>query len=355
MLKMSKSFVVRMVLWSALILYLMGDFFLINGPLNRELRRMNPTQEDRLKQAVAEGVVATVYNGPIYLGQVDRRVSEKLWRTGRDAAKVSGNEMKMLRWAALNEIIDEDLMRIKVRVNADQAPVSDEEVDAEVKRFEKRFHSSDELDKAMTAQGIVSRKELRFRLAARLQQEKYVLQQIQPSIEVSDTEAQQWYDDHKKELTMPERRRVRHVFLATLDHPSNEAKAELAGHLALIQSGKEKFEDAAKSLSEDARSKNNGGDLGWMSKRRIPGDFGTAAFFTPINSPALIRTKLGWHIIEVTEIKGPELLPYETMKVEVMAAISDSRRQDAIKQYRHQLRLLNHDKVEIFKTVLEQE
>lgn len=316
---------------------------------------MNPTQEDRLKQAIAEGVVATVYNAPIYLGQVDRRVTEKLWRTGRDAAKVSKNEMKMLRWVAMNEIIDEDIMRIKVRVNADQAPVSDEEVDAEVKRFEKRFQTSDELDKAMTAQGIESRKELRFRLAARLQQEKYVQQQIQPYIEVSDKEARQWYDDHKKELTMPERRRVRHVFLATLDHPSDEAKAELEGHLALILSGREKIEDVAKSVSEDERSKNHGGDLGWMSQQRIPGDFGTAVFSTPIHSPVLIRTKLGWHIMEVTAVKGPELLPYETMKEEVATSISDSRRKDAIKQYRHQLRLLNHDKVEIFKTILEQE
>jgi len=316
---------------------------------------MNPTQEDRLKQAIAEGVVATVYNSPIYIGQVDRRVTEKLWRTGRDAAKVSKNEMKMLRWVAMNELIDESIMRIKVRVNVDQAAVSDEEVDAEVKRFEKRFQTSDELDKAMTAQGIESRKELRFRLAARLQQEKYVLQQIQPYIEVSDKEARQWYDDHKKELTMPERRRVRHVFLATLDHPSDEAKGELQGHLALILSGEKKFEDVAKSVSEDERSKNYGGDLGWMSQQRIPGDFGTAAFSKPIHSPALIRTKLGWHIMEVTAIKGPELLPYETMKEEVATAISDSRRQDAIKQYRHQLRLLNHDKVEVFKVVLEQE
>jgi len=308
-----------------------------------------------LKQAVAEGVVATVYNAPIHIGQVDRRVTEKIWRTGRDASKVSENEMKMLRWVAMNEIIDEYIMRIKVRVNVDQAAVSDAEVDAEVKRFEKRFQTSDELDKAMIAQGIESRQELRFRLAARLQQEKYVQQQIQPYIEVSDEEARQWYDNHKKELAMPERRRVRHVFLATLDHPSDEAKSQLEGHLARILSGEKKFEDVAKAVSEDERSKNHGGDLGWMSQRRIPGDFGSAAFSSSIHSPALIRTKLGWHIIEVTAVKEPELLPYETMEVEVATAISDSRRQDAIKQYRHQLRLLNHDKVEIFKAVLEQE
>ena len=73
MLKMSKSFVVRMALWSVLMLYLVCDFFLFNGPLRGELRRMFPTKEDKIAEAVAEGICARVYNAPIYLSQVDRR------------------------------------------------------------------------------------------------------------------------------------------------------------------------------------------------------------------------------------------------------------------------------------------
>ncbi len=353
MLKMSKAFVVRMVVWSALVLYLIADFYIFTGPLKRELRSMFPTQQDENAHAVAEGVCATVYNAPIYRGQVDRRVREQLWRTGRNPEKVSASEMQSLRWVALNEMIDEHIMRIKVRVNVEAAPVSEDEVDAEVRRFERRFESAEDLDRAMAAQGIESRKELRFRLAARLQQEKYVLAKIQPHIEVGEQEARQWYDDHRKELTMPERRRVRHIFLATLDRPSDEAKATLAGHLALLKSGRTSFAKLAAELSEDARSKDEGGDLGWMGRQRIPGDFAASVFSMPERSPALVRTKLGWHIIEVTGVKPPGLLPYEAMEGEIAAAISDSRREAAIKQYRHQLRLLNYDKVKIFKTVLE--
>lgn len=342
-----------MVAWSSLILYLVCDFFIFTGPLQRELRSMFPTQEDVIAHARAEGICAKVFNAPIYRSQVDRRVQENLWRTGRDANKVSATEMNMLRWGALNTMIDEHIMRIKVRVNVEQAPVPEEEVDAEVLRFEKRFSSAAELNKAMAAQGIESRKELRFRLAARLQQEKYVMQKIQPHLEVSEQVARQWYHDHKSELTMPERRRIRHVFLAALDHPSDEAKATLAIHLDALKAGTSTIEKLAENFSDDAQSKRQGGDLGWMSRQRIPADFAAHAFTLPINSPALVKTKLGWHIIEVTGIKKPSLLPFETMHAEIMAAISDSRREAAIKQYRHQLRLLNHEKVEIFKTVLE--
>lgn len=354
MLKMSKSFVVRMVVWCVLMFYLVGDFFVFNGPLRRELKSMFPTREEEMAMALEEGICAKVFNGPIYLGQVERRVRENLWRVGRSMERVRAEEMRVLRWVALNDLIDESLVRIKIRVNVEQVPVSEEEVDAEVARFEKRFSSDEELDKALAAQGIESRKELRFRLAARLQQEKYVQQQIGEYLEVNDEEARDWYNMHKKDLAMPERRRVRHIFLATLEHPSDEAKGELEGVLALIEAGKADFAKEAASRSEDEKSRNVGGDLGWMREDRLPKDFAVAVFSMPVNRPALVRTKLGWHIVEVTGIKGSELLPYESMREEVVAAITDSRRRDAIKQYRHQLRLLNHKKVEIYKYVLEQ-
>lgn len=353
MLKMSKSFVVRMVLWSALVLYMACDFFFFTGPLKQELNKMFPTPEEKIAQNIADGICARVYNQPIYLGQVDRRVQEKLYRTGRDPEKVHANELKLLRWAAMDELIDENLLRIKTKANSNEVSVSDTEIDAEVLRFEKRFTSKEELTKAMLAQGIESDKELRFRMAARLQQEKYVFLKIKPHITVSDDEAKQWYDDHQEELKMPERRQVRHIFLATLDHPSAQAKATLAKHLTLLKAGKINFSSLASTVSEDERSKGKGGDLGWMRKARLPGDFATHTFSLPINTPTLVRTKLGWHILEVTAIKPPELLPFETMKEEVAAAISDSRRADAVKQYRHQLRLINHLHVEIFPQVLQ--
>lgn len=350
---MSKSFVVRMALWSVLVLYLVCDFFLISGPVKRELRRMFPTEQDKRAEALAEGICARVYNAPIYLGQVERRVQERLWRTGRAPEKVSEAEMKMLRTVALDELIAEALLRIKVRVNIEQAEVSPAEVDAEVERFVKRFDSAEQLDQAMAAQGIESREELRLRMQARLEQEKYVLSKIETAIAVSDEEARQWYEDHREELTTPERRRVRHIFLATLNRPSGEAREILAGHLAAIQSGQKSFAEVAREVSEDARSKGAGGDLGWMRADRVPGDFAAPVFSLAVNTPSLIRTKLGWHIVEVMEVMEPGLLAFEKMKDEIRAALRDERRQQALDRYRQQLRQFNRERVEIYREVLD--
>ncbi|MFK7909085.1 MAG: peptidylprolyl isomerase [Akkermansiaceae bacterium] len=350
---MSKSFVIRMVIWSALIIYMLCDFLIFSGPLKREARRIFPSDADKIRSAVEEGVCAKVYNEPIYIGQVDRRVQENMWRSGRDLESIGEQEMKMLRWAALDDLIVEHIMRIKVRVNREEVPVSDEAIDAQVARFEKRFSSPEELDQALTSQGIESRKELRYRVAARIQQDKYVQSKISDAIKVSDEDARDWYDNHQEELTMPERRGVRHIFLASLDHSSDEAEAILKEQLKRIQDKKASFEKIALEVSEDESNKKSGGNLGWMRRDRLPGDFAAHVFSLESDIPTLIRTKLGWHIVEVTGVKQPELPAYETVKKEIITALSDMRRKESVEQYRHQLKLLNHEKVEIYKMALE--
>ena len=349
---MSQSFVIRMALWSVLVIYMVCDFFVFQGPLQSELKEVFRSPTDQAKLDISRGICARVWNGPIYLSQVDRRVDEKLWRTGKTVEKISEQQKKLLRWAALDELIDEAILRIKVRANRDDVPVPDTEIDAEVIQFEKRFTTQAELDNVLKTQGIESRKELRYRLAARIQQEKYVQEKIKKAITVSKKEAKEWYDTHQNEMKISERRQVRHVFLATLDHPSEEARATLTKHLERLNNNETDFTQLAAEVSEDTASKFKGGNLGWMKRDRIYQDFAEAVFSLPKKSPTLIRTKLGWHIVEVTGIAAPVQPTYEMMKDEIVISLRDSKREAAVKQYRHQLRLLNRDKITIYKEML---
>lgn len=352
MLKMNPSFVVRMIVWSSLALYLVCDFFWLEGPLKRELRKQFPSKQEQHQNAVTQGICAKIYNQPIYISQVDRRVREKLYRTGRTPDSVKNKEYQWLRWAVIDELIAEHLLRIKTEANRETAPISEPMIDAEVKRFEKRFSSAEELEAALKQQGIANHKELRYRMAARLQQEKYLFTKISKSTSVSEDEARSWYQQHGETMKMPERRKVRHIFIATLDTPSEQAETTLTELLTRLQSGSDDFASLAATHSEDARNKTHGGELGWVQSERLPKDFAVPVFDLPLNTPSLIRTKLGWHIVEVTGIKAPEQLPFEQLKPEITQALTDSRKTEAIRQYKHQLRLLNHPKVEIFAEVL---
>ena len=349
-MKVDKGIPVRLVIYTLAIGYLLCDLVILQGPLWRHFRARNPQSPEAIAAAKAEGVVARVYGRPILLTQLERRLREDLWKEGREPADLSEAELKIKRRIALDTLIDLHLLgKIKVHYNKDQFPVSDEEIDAAVERFVSRFPNATVAAEALTGQGW-SEGELRARLAARIQQEKYLEDLI--DTRVSEEEAREWYDAHRQEIAYPERVRVRHVFLSTLDRDPEEARARLEGVLEELKAGGD-FTALAAEVSEDARSKNAGGDLGWMRAARLPEDFAKQVFALPLSTPSLVQTKIGWHLAEVMARRPAEERPYELAREEIMAALEAGKRVEGLRLYRRQLREFEKLKVEVFEDVLD--
>lgn len=334
----SKKFTVRLALYTIVTLYLGADMFLFKGPVHRHFQAARPDSESAFEYARSQGMVARVGGTPIYLSQVERATRERLWRRGHDLADLEPAQRRTERLAALNELIDHELLRVKVNANMDKVPVSDEEIDAAIKRLAARFANREEMKTELAAEGIDSEKELRYRLAARLQQTKYVESQIADEIAVTDDEAREWFGKHRSRFDLPPRVKVRHIFLPTLNRGSEEAKKTLGNALTKLEAGAKDFATLAAELSEDPHTRGVGGDLGWMTKDRLPADFGHAAFETKLQQPTLIRTKIGWHIIEVTDRRDSDARSFEDARDEVIAALESARRIEMVPRLREALR-----------------
>ena len=350
-MKIDKGVPIRLVLYSLALVYLMLDLFVFEGPLLRHFRQRDPASPEQIAAAKAKGVVARVYSQPILLTQVDRRLEEDLWKEGRLLEDLSPAERKLRRRAALEVLIDLHLLgRIKVHYNRDDYPVSEAEIDAAVARFASRFENARVLAQAMEHQGW-SEKELRYRLAARLQQEKYLEALIDTG--VTEEEARAWYEEHRAGLALPERVRARHVFLATLEREADQARAALEKVLAELQAGQTDFAQAAAKVSEDLRTKSAGRELGWMQAGRLPADFAVPVFDLPVGKPALVRTKIGWHLVEVMEKEPSRERSFEEAREEIVAALEARKRDEGLRLYRMQLREFEKAKIQIFEEVLE--
>ncbi|HUD20987.1 MAG TPA: peptidylprolyl isomerase [Candidatus Saccharimonadales bacterium] len=99
--------------------------------------------------------------------------------------------------------------------------------------------------------------------------------------------------------------RVRHILTSDLS-AANQAKAALAAGTD--------FAAVAKQYSQDAQTKDTGGDLGYWTKGELAGQinqaFEDAAFSLPVNQISdPIQSQFGYHIIQVTEKTGSN---YET-------------------------------------------
>ncbi len=343
----SKGFIIRLAVYWALLIYLALDLFVFTGPLRKRIRRSLPDSPESIAAAKAQGVVARVMGHAILLPQLERATKERLWLQGRTLESLPPAQRRVERLAALDELIDHQLLRVKAKANYGDLPVSEEEIDEAVRNLKARYATEEEMQADLIAEGIDSEKELRLRLGGRIQRTNYVESRTSVLAEVTEEEAREWYEDRAREFARPERVRVRHLFVATLERDSAEARGMVEQALADLADGKD-FAALAAELSEDGRSKAAGGDLGWMTKERLPADFAEPVFKLPMKRPAVLRTKLGWHLVEVTGRKPAEERTFEEAKDEVLAALEAVKRREAVKEFRKALRAREGKFIEVF-------
>lgn len=349
-MKTFTKFSIRFAVYLVLVGYLCADLFLFHGPLSKKLNTYNPNSEE----SKAGGVVARVFGYKITRKQLDRAIQEQLFLEGKQLSDLNPSQRKLVEYAALGELIDHELLRVKVKVNTEHLKVSDEEIDARLELFAKKFTNQQELEEAIKAQGYESLENLRYRIAARIQQEKYVAMRVDPLVVVTEEEIKEYYETYREDLKTPERIRARHIFIPTLDTPEDIAKQKLQTALTELQNGSKTFDELVLSTSSDPKTKNLAGDLGWMSRERLPKDFADSVFLLEKNKPTLIQTKLGFHIVEVTDRLPAETPALEAIRDQIHTALATVKRQQAVIEFRTKLREFEKKKIDIFHDRLAQ-
>ena len=348
-MKSFTKFSLRFAAYLLVLGYLAGDLYVFHGPLSRRIRAADPNSPEAIERAKANGVVARVFNHQITRRQLDYAIHERLWLEGKQLSDLTPDARKLVTYAALGDLIDHELLRVKSKVNTMDLEVSDAEIDERVKRLASRFEMKGHLESAMKSMGIANETSLRNRIAARIQQEKYVAMRVDPLVQVSDGEIAEFYESHKQDLAIPERIRASHIFIATLNRDPQEAKAILEEALADLTAGKKDFATLAAEMSDDAATKGKAGDLGWMSQSRLPEVFFAAAVFgLPLDTPTLVRTKLGWHLVEVTDRKPAKTRSLEECRQEIAEALAAAKRHQAVTDFRSALRRFETEKIDIF-------
>ncbi|NJM37939.1 MAG: hypothetical protein HC845_08855 [Akkermansiaceae bacterium] len=222
---------IRLIFYGGIILYLLAQFFVLDGPMRRWAR-------GEISPAPPQNIAARVGENSISNNQLDRATSERLWLQGKSTKDISPAERELERRAALNELIDQELLRLQARTISQLLPVSDEEINERLLRLLGRFENKGTMESAMKSQGFSSEEKLREFLTDQIQQEKYIELRISSQIKVSDEEAQQWFAENEKSLSTPERIEVRHIFIPAMDHPLEESHQKLQAALETLTKNK---------------------------------------------------------------------------------------------------------------------
>ncbi|HEX3845760.1 MAG TPA: SurA N-terminal domain-containing protein [Steroidobacteraceae bacterium] len=156
------------------------------------------------------------------------------------------------------------------------------------------------------------------------------LAQLSPKVKVNDAELKTYYEEQKSKtperFVQPEQRRLSHILFVVND-PKGDAAAKGSAEAALKRAqGGEDFGKLAKDLSQDEASAKQGGDLGWQERKAMIPALADAAYaMKPGEIRGPIKTKFGYHIVKLDDIKPTAVKSFE----EARAELEDEYRRDA--------------------------
>src|SRR6185312_15556357 len=149
---------------------------------------------------------------------------------------------------------------------------------------------------------------------------------------LDDADLKARYEKEKSKFGAPEQREAAHILISV---PKNATPAQQKAALAKAQqvdklakaSGAD-FAQLAKQYSDDLGSKNQGGDLGWLSKGDTDPAFEGALFAMKkgeVSDPVL--SPEGYHIIDLKNVRGGQVQSFEQVRDQLTAEAQKSDRE----------------------------
>ena len=295
-----------------------------------------PTAPALEKKVEIKDPVAVVNGEKITVKQLDEALNNALSSMGGNAAALPQEQRIEFYRRALEGMIAEKL----VTQAAAKEEVTQADIDAEIKNAKAKFPSEEEFNKYLTQMGQSPEKLAAF-LKPMIQQQRWMMKQIEGKANVDDATAKKFYDDNKDQFKQPETVKASHI-LVRVEKDAPEATVNEKLEVAKKAADRVKTEDfavVAKEVSEDPGSKENGGDLGYFPKDAMVPEFAEVAFKEKVGEvSAPVRTDFGWHIIKVTDKKEARAVPYDEAKDNLIAYLKENEQQKAIQEVITKLR-----------------
>ena len=182
----------------------------------------------------------------------------------------------------------------------------------------------------------LSARSLRRTIANDLRARRWILRQIGRHVHVTADECRRFYNTHPQSFLQPVRLRASHLFLAAPPETPPEIvdakRIAIESFSARLACG-ENFAELVAEASEDEATKERGGDLGYFSAFRMPADFFAEAMRLQVGQISQpICTRLGFHIIELTDLKPARQMTFDEARAEIALVLENRDRQVALEK-----------------------
>jgi len=288
--------------------------------------------------AVVEDVIARVNDRIISRSDMERseqQLAMEIQQNQSTPQEAAERQKNLLR-----DMVDQQLLLSRAKelgLNADA------EVVRRLDEIRKQNHldTMEDLEKAARQQGV-SFEDFKANIRNGILTQQVVRDEVGRRLQMTQTQEQAYYDEHKNEFTQPEQVRLSEILVPTPAEANetvvSQAQAKADSIAAKLKAG-EKFEDLAKTYSGGPTA-SQGGDLG-LFKRGAPlaKVIEDQTFALPTGGvTAPIRTRQGFVILKVTDHQQAGVPSLKDIEPQIQEAIYYQAMQPALRAYLTKLR-----------------
>lgn len=151
---------------------------------------------------------------------------------------------------------------------------------------------------------------------------RFPVSDFEKAVQVTEADINDYYEKSKdRYISKPEQGHFRHILVKTPENASqdelNKARDKAEKIAGQILAG-EDFAELAKKYSDDPGSAVKGGDLGWSERGSLVPEFENTGYSLPIGGVSEpVKSRYGFHIIQLLELKPAEYKPLSDVKDEI--------------------------------------
>src|SRR5215469_5826235 len=292
---------------------------------------------------VVEEIIARVNNEIITKSEYDKSLTQTEDEVRQDCKgkctpEQQETEIENRKKTALRDLIDQSLLAQRgkdmgISVETDVVKQLDQI------RIQNNLKDMDELEKAVTSQGL-NWEDFKNSIRNRILTQKVVQQEVGSHINIGESDAKKFYEEHKSEFVRPEQVALSEIIINTegkkeSELPDLKKKAETA--LKRVKDG-EDFGEIAKRLSDGA-TKEQGGYIGTFKRGELAKSLEDVVFKMKRNELTdVIETRQGYLVFKVLEHYDEGQQSFEKVQDEIKEHLYNEKLEPAVREYLKTLR-----------------
>ncbi len=260
--------------------------------------------------------------GPIY-------IQYQSTYQGKDLQK----KLEIAKTDILDQLIEDKLMLQQAK--KEELQIDEKEIDRLLDGVKSNFQSPEEFDNVLSTRNITL-SDLKKSYTEQLLIKKLVNKEVLSKITISPLEVSEYYEANKEEFKIPEKLRLRDIFIKT-EHTAKDKEEEEIIKKAndiheQLKSGVE-FIELVEKYSEDLNVV-DAGDMGYMQKGTLQKKIEDAVFALEVGEfTAPIKTSSGYYFFKLEEKKEAAFPELEKVQLKIRQQLFQRKANIALKKW----------------------